>query len=84
MAIAWAKQAELVLKKFFFDYHSYLTQSQGPALADAGPNARPRRESLLSSDFMTTSCSVNRVTILVEQVQQDMQYSTNTRIEHVC
>jgi len=31
----------LVLKKFFFDYHSYLTQSPGPALADAGPNARP-------------------------------------------
>jgi len=27
VAIAWAKQAELVLKKIFFDVHSYLTQS---------------------------------------------------------
>jgi len=39
----------------------------GPALAGAGPNARPRREALLSSDFMTSSCSVNRITIVVER-----------------
>ena len=26
MAIAWAKQAELVLEKVFFDEHSHLTQ----------------------------------------------------------
>jgi len=37
----------------------------GPALADAGPNARPTRGAPLSSDFMTSSCSVNRVTIVV-------------------
>jgi len=39
----------------------------GPALASAGPNARPRRGAPLSSDFMTSSCSVNRVTIVVER-----------------
>jgi len=39
----------------------------GPALADAGPNPRPKRGAPLSSDFMTSSCSVNRVTIVVER-----------------
>jgi len=39
----------------------------GPALADTGPNARPGRGAPLSSDFMTSSCSVNRVTIVVER-----------------
>jgi len=47
----------------------------GPALSRcgaqcktwAGPNARPRRGAPLSSDFMTSSCSVNRVTIVVER-----------------
>ena len=39
----------------------------GPALADAGPNVRPKRGAPLSSDFMTSSCSVNRVTIVVER-----------------
>jgi len=29
----------------------------------AGAKARPRRGAPLSSDFMTSSCSVNRVTI---------------------
>jgi len=38
----------------------------GPALAGAGPNARPRRGAPLSSDFMTSSCLVNHVTIVVE------------------
>jgi len=38
----------------------------GPALADAGPNAKPKRGAPLSSDFMTSSCSVNRVTVVVE------------------
>jgi len=28
VAIAWAKQAELVLKKIFFDVYSYLTHPQ--------------------------------------------------------
>jgi len=32
-----------------------------------GPNARPRRGVPLSSDFMTSSCSVKRVTIVVER-----------------
>ena len=40
----------------------------GPALADAGPNPRPRRGAPLSSDFVTSSCSVNRVTIVVERI----------------
>jgi len=39
----------------------------GPALADVGPNARPGRGAPLSSDFMTSSCSANRVTIVVER-----------------
>jgi len=39
----------------------------GRALADAGPNARPRRGVPLSSDFMKLSCSVNRVTIVEER-----------------
>jgi len=47
----------------------------GPALADAGPmqdlgagpNARPKRGAPLSSDFMTSLCSTNRVTIVVER-----------------
>jgi len=39
----------------------------GRALADAGPNARPRRGAPLSSDFMKLSCSVNRVTIVEER-----------------
>jgi len=41
---------------------------QGPMQdLDAGPNARPRRGAPLSSDFMTSSCSVSRVTIVVER-----------------
>jgi len=47
-------------------YTLSLLQS-GPALARAGPNARPGRGAPLSSDFMTSSCSVNRVTIVVER-----------------
>jgi len=33
----------------------------------AGPNARHKRGAPLSSDFMTSSCSVNSVTIAVER-----------------
>jgi len=47
-------------------YKSRLLQT-GPTLADAGPNARPGRGAPLSSDFMTSSCSVYRVTIVVER-----------------
>ena len=43
------------------------TQHAGPALADAGPNARPRHGAPLSSDFMTPSCTVNGVTIVVKE-----------------
>jgi len=39
----------------------FLASSTGSALAGAGPNARPRRGAPLSSGFMTSSCSVNRV-----------------------
>jgi len=39
----------------------------GPALAGAGPNARPRRGVPLSSDFKTSSCSFNRVAIVVKR-----------------
>ena len=37
------------------------------ALADAGPHARPKHGAPLSSDFMMSLCSVNRVTIVVER-----------------
>ena len=43
----------------------------------AEPNARPRRGAPLSSYLMTSSCSVNRVTIVVEHrhtVQQGCQF----------
>jgi len=33
----------------------------------AGPNARSKCGAPLGSDFMTSSCSVNRVTIVVER-----------------
>jgi len=33
----------------------------------AGPNARPKRGTPLSSDCMTSSCSVNRFTIVLER-----------------
>jgi len=46
----------------------------GPALAHARPgrgaqwlNAKPRRGAPLNSNFMTSSCSVNRVTIVVKR-----------------
>jgi len=39
----------------------------GLGLAGAGPNARPKRGTPLSSDFMTSLCSVNRVMIVVER-----------------
>jgi len=39
----------------------------GPALADAGPNARPMCGALLINDFMMSSCSVNRVRIVGER-----------------
>jgi len=45
----------------------YLFFSTEQALADAGANARPGRGAPLSSDFMTSSCSVNRDTIVVER-----------------
>jgi len=48
--------------------HQIVLCPPGPALADAGPNAKPRRGAPLSSDFMTSSCSVNRVTIVVERI----------------
>ena len=54
---------QMQLKTYFF----VPSVRPGSALADAGPNARPRRGAPLSSDFMTSSCSVNRVTIVVER-----------------
>jgi len=39
----------------------------GPALAGAGSNARPGRGAPLSSDFMTSSCSMNRAILVVER-----------------
>jgi len=51
--------------KFSADTHGYF--HPGPALAEAGPNARPKRGASLSSDFVTPSCSVNRVTIVVKR-----------------
>jgi len=53
------------LKHGFFA--NFSGKHSGPTVADAGPNARPRRGAPLSSDFMTSSCSANRVTIVVER-----------------
>ena len=39
-----------------------------PALAGAGSNARPRRGAPLNSDFVTSSCSFNRVMIVGAQI----------------
>jgi len=49
----------------------------GPALVNSGPNARPGRGDPLSSDFMTSSCSVNRVTIVVERRYAVQHYHKN-------
>jgi len=45
----------------------------GLAIADAGPNARLRRGAPPSSDFMTSSHSFNRVTI-VEKRRYTVQH----------
>ena len=52
---------------FVFEGTEIIPRLPGPTLADAGPNARPRRGASLSSDFMTSPCSVNSVTIVVER-----------------
>jgi len=54
----------------------------------AGPNARPRRGAPLSSDFMTSSCSVNCATIVVEgrytgQIYRELSTFANVR-EEIC
>jgi len=52
----------------FVNWHIFVFEMEAePALADAGPNARPERGVPLSSDFMTSLCSVNRVIIVVER-----------------
>jgi len=44
------------------------TWARGPMLdLGAGPNARPKCGAPLSSDFLTSSCSANRFTIVVER-----------------
>jgi len=52
---------------FVFKGIEIIPRLLGPALADAGPNAKPWRGAPLSSNFMTSSCSVNRVTFMVER-----------------
>jgi len=52
---------------FVFEGIEIIPRLPGPALADAGPNARSGRGTPLCSDFMTSSCSVNSVTIVVER-----------------
>ena len=44
--------------KLMTNVHAY--EQPGPALAGAGPNARPRRGAPLNRGVMTSSCSVNR------------------------
>jgi len=45
----------------------YINFETGPALAGAGPNARPRRMAPLISGVITSSCSGNRpMTFLME------------------
>jgi len=48
--------------RHFVNYNVYflVLLYPGPALAGAGPNARPRRGTPLSRSFMTSSCSVSR------------------------
>jgi len=50
-----------------FSKLKHILTYSGPALAGAGPKARPGRGASLGSDFMTSSCSVNCVTIVVER-----------------
>jgi len=52
---------------FVFEGIEIIPRLPGTALADAGPNARPGRGAPLSSNFMTSSCSVNSVTFVVER-----------------
>jgi len=47
--------------------HILLHPLPWPVLADVGPNARPRRGTSLSSDYMASSYLANRVTIVVER-----------------
>ena len=54
-------------RPLFHCMKQFLRERPGPALADAGPNARPKRGAPLSSNFMTSWCSVSRVTIVVER-----------------
>jgi len=54
----------------------------------AGPNARPKRGAILSSDFMTASCSVNRDTNMVERkgstaLTRELSTFANVR-EEIC
>ena len=70
---------------FVFEGIEIIPRLPGPALADAGPNARPgrgpnarpRRGAPLSSDFMMSSCSVNSVTIVVERRYPVQHYHEN-------
>jgi len=57
----------MLMKLIHLIVQNVCTLPTGPHLADAGPNARPGRGASLSSDFMTSSCSINRVTIVVER-----------------
>ena len=50
----------------------------GPALAGAGPNARPGRGAPLSSDFMTSSCLFNRVTIRAQIYSKELTRELTT------
>jgi len=61
------EQSSLQTNPFCYEPQTVRSLYPGPALADAGPNARPRHGAPLSSDFITSSCSVNRVTVMVER-----------------
>jgi len=51
--------------KLEFFYIGEVKPRAGPSRC--GANARPKRGAPLSNDSMTSSCSVNRVTIVVER-----------------
>jgi len=56
MASSYSKLASYAVLQLLIFPFTWECQQAGPALADTGLNARPRRGAPLSSDFMTSSC----------------------------
>jgi len=67
---------EIVVSLFYQTTEYDRGEQSGPVLAGAGPNARPRRWTHLSSGVMTSSCSVNRATAFLVKLFQQNNYCT--------